>query len=236
MTSERLFSGFDLFLRFADGCRYYLEDKGVISAEDSKEIRLYLENRGIKPSKETIKRVYYIAYPGLERVRARLDRESIFERDVVREFYSRDHNKMKYEQGNLICMAYPARVRDVQALKGKGPGQEPPIRKRPLYDSPFGKTACHAVVELEPVTGMFKLGTDIPLKKGDWVIVHRMNIIERVDKAFADRLITRLRKLGLDKKRAFPRKAFKYLTGLKYSSIERHQKKTNKGLSGLATH
>lgn len=197
MNSDRL-SGFDLFLRFAEGCRHYLEDKRHISKEDNLEIRLYLENRGLRPSRGTIKRVYHVAYPGLQGVRKRMKRESIFERDVVREFYAFDHNKLKFDQGNLICIAYPARVREVkQNRKGNN---------------------WHALIELEPVTGIFKVETDIPLRKGDWVMTHRMNIIEKIDKAWADTVINYLRKLGLDKKRAFPRKAYKYLTDLKYSS------------------
>jgi hydrogenase maturation factor len=202
MSSENP-SGFDLFLRFAEGCRHYLEDRGTISEDDSREIRLYLENRGLRPSEETLKRVYYVAYPGLERVRKRLGRRSIFERDVVREFYAFDHNRTKFEQGNLICIAYPARVRDAGTLKTKGG-----LKKR-------------ALVELEPVTGIFAVESGIPLSRDDWVIVHRMHIIEMVDKAFADRVIEHLRELGLDKKRVFPRKAYKYLTDLKFSGKKR---------------
>lgn len=209
LQSDGQFNGFDLFLRFADGCRHYLEDKRQISQEDSNEIRLYLEERGVKPSEELIKRVYHVAYPGLQRVCKRLKRQSIFERRVVREFYAFDHNRMKSDQGNLICIAYPARVREVL-----GPG-EPPGPGDPR------ETACNALLELEPVTGMFRLESDIPLRKGDWVMVHRMSIIERIDKAFADRTITFLRELGLDKTRKFPRKAYKYLTDIKCSSRER---------------
>lgn len=202
------FSGFDLFLRFADGCRHYLEDRGAISREDSQEIRLYLENRGMRPSEETIKRVYYVAYPGLERVRKRLHRRSIFERDAVREFYGFDHNRMKFEQGNLICIAYPARVREAAPLKA-GSHDQPGSGKARGFS---------ALVDLEPLTGIFRLRSDIPLKRGDWVVVHRMSIIERVDKAFADRIAGYLRELGLGKERAFPRKAYKYLIGLRNSS------------------
>jgi hydrogenase maturation factor len=201
-------SGFDLFLRFAEGCRHYLEDKRAISREDSQEIRLYLENRGIKPSGDVLRRVYYVAYPGLEGVRARMKRESIFERDVVREFYAFDHNRMKFEQGNLICIAYPARVRDVRALKGGTQRHAPGPRSS-------------VMIELEPVTGMFRVDTELPLRKGDWVMMHRMMIIEKIDKVLANRVITYLRKLGLDKSRVFPRKAYKYLTDLKFSSTRR---------------
>jgi hydrogenase maturation factor len=196
-------SGFDLFLRFAEGCRHYLEDRRVISEEDSREIRLYLENRGVSPSEKTIKRVYHVAYPGLQRVCARLHRQSIFERDVVREFYAFDHNRMKLEQGNLICIAYPARVREV------GPARRGSHDRKPRPPS--------VLIELEPVTGIFRVDTDLPLRKGDWVMTHRMQIIERIDKAFADQVIGYLRELGLDKSRKFPRKAYKYLTDLRFS-------------------
>jgi hypothetical protein len=201
-------SGFDLFLRFADGCRHYLEDKRVISDDDSREIRLYLEDRGVRPSGETIRRVYHVACPGLERVRKRLHRRNIFERDVVREFYAFDHNRMKFEQGNLICIAYPARVRDVRPLE-QGSHDQPGSGKARGFS---------ALIELEPVTGIFRVRTEIPLKRSDWVITHRMSIIERVDRAFADRVTGYLRGLGLGKDRVFPRKAYKYLMGLKDSS------------------
>ncbi len=213
-----MLSGFDLFLRFAEGCRHYLEDKRVISKEDSQEIRLYLENRGIRPSEDILKRVYHVAYPGLERVRARMKRQSIFERDVVREFYAFDHNKMKFEQGNLICIAYPARVRDAEPIRTRIKSVP---RPRPTFQSAFSGGVCRTLIELEPVTGMFRVDTELPLKKGEWVMTHRMMIIEKVDKAFADRVITYLRKLGLDKSRVFPRKAYKYLTDLKFSSNKR---------------
>ena len=203
------FNGFDLFLRFADGCRHYLDDRGTISEEDSNEIRLYLEERGVKPTDELLRRVYHVAFPGLEKVRSRLKRQSIFERKVVREFYAFDHNRMKFRQGNLICLAYPARVRQVKLEKPPKPG-------KPSSDT------CTVVVELEPVSGMFQIECDFPLKKGDWVTVHRMRIIERIDKAFADRTITYLHKLGMDKSRKFPRKAYKYLLNLKDSSDKRH--------------
>ncbi len=193
------FNGFDLFLRFADGCRHYLDDKGVISKEDSAEIRLYLEDRGMKPSEALIRKIYHVAYPGLQKVCSRLKARSIFERRVVREFFAFDHNQNKYEQGNLICLAYPARVREVV------PGLQPKV-----------------LVDFEPLTGIFKLDNDFPLKKGDWVIVHRMSVIDIIDKAFADRTMTYLRKLGLDKTRKFPRKAYKYFNDLKESSDKRH--------------
>lgn len=215
------FNGFDLFLRFADGCRHYLDDRGTISKEDSNEIRAYLEERGVEPSEEILRRVYHVAYPGLEKVCRRLRRESIFERKVVREFYAFDHNRMKLEQGNLICLAYPARVREVRLDKPAKPGAAP-------------KAGCSAIVELEPVTGLFQIDSDFPLEKGDWVIIHRMRVIERIDKAFADRTIGFLRKLGLDKSRRFPRKAYKYLTELKYSSDSKHKRGmrcTNSALS-----
>ena len=200
-----------LFLRFADGCRHALEDKGEITKKDSREIQRYLHGTGPKPSGKTLERVYYVAFPGLQKVAKRLRKDYMYDVEVVREFYSRDHNKRMFDKGNLICIAYPARVVDVEPIK-TGSGRKP-SRHLPV---------CKTLVELEPVTGIFKLESDINLRKGDWVIVHRMNVIERIDKAFADSAMTYLRNLGLDKKRVFPEKSYKYLTELRYSSVERH--------------
>lgn len=189
MSSE----GLDLFLRFADGCRHYLEDRGKVSESDSREIRECLEGGG-KPSVETLRKVYYVAYPGLQKVARRLGKP-MFGVDAVREFYAFDHNMMKYRQGNYICLAYPARVRE-----------------------PAQGTGNTVIIELEPVKGTFSLGTHLPLNKGDWVITHRMCIIESIEPAFARKVADYLRKLGLDKETSFPRKAYKYLLGLKNSS------------------
>jgi hydrogenase maturation factor len=197
------FNGFDLFLRFADGCRHYLDDRGTVSMEDSSEIRAYLEERGARPTDDLINRVYHVAYPGLQKVCSRLKAGSIFERRVVREFYAFDHNRRKHEQGNLICMAYPARVMSVMEVSKPG-------------------VASRAVISMEPLTGMFTMDCDFPLKPGDWVIIHRMRIIEKVDKAFADMLIAFLRKLGFDKSRKFPRRSYKYFLDLKCSSDKMH--------------
>ena len=201
-----------IFLRFADGCRHYLEHTKQISVKDSREIHMCLDGTGPRPSERTLNRVYHVAYPGLQVVQKRLKKDSMFDTDVVREFYSRDHNKTMHGRGNLICIAYPARVREVKKI-ATGSSRKPGYGKLP---------ACDALVELEPVTGIFRIESDIPLKAGDWVTVHRMNIIEKISKQFADSSMTYLRKLGLDKKRVFPEKSYKYLTGLRYSSIKRH--------------
>jgi hydrogenase maturation factor len=189
--------GLDLFLRFADGCRYYLEHTDQISPQDSSEICSYLENRGPPPKDETLKRVYHVAYPGLQRIQSRLAREDMFSPEVVREFYSNDHNRMMFDRGNLICIAYPARV--------------------------IESTPNDALVELEPISGRFRLDTDLHLNPGDWVIVHRMNIIERIDNYLADKALSLLKELSLNKKRTFSDKAYKYLMDLKYSSTKRHK-------------
>lgn len=187
-------SGFDLFLRFAEGCRHYMDDRGTISPEDSREVYNYLHGNGPRPSEGTLRRVYYVAWPGLRRVSRRL-RRGMFDIEVVREFYAFDHNKMKLEQGNLICIAYPARVIKVNAPKD-------------------------VLIDLEPVRGTFRVETSMPLKVGDWVMTHRMQVIERVDIAFAGRAAGYLRELGLDKTRKFPRKAYKYLTDLRFSGTK----------------
>ena len=203
--------GFRLFLRFADGCRHQLEQSGQISKKDSREIYSYLHGSGAAPSERTLKRVYHVAYPGLKRVQRRLGKESMFDTGVVREFYSHDHNRMMFDKGNLICIAYPAGVIRVRSVK-------PGSNRKPGTPLP----ACRATVELEPVTGIFDVESDIPLKKGDWVLIHRMNVIERIGKPLADRMISYLQTLGLDKSRTFPEDSYKYLTELRYTSHKRH--------------
>ena len=96
--------GLSLFLRFAEGCRLYLEKNSLISDEDNRVIK------SGKPSDEVLKRVFFVAYPGLMGVKERLGKKDMFEADVVREFYSFDHNKRKIEQGDRFCLAYPAKV------------------------------------------------------------------------------------------------------------------------------
>lgn len=202
--------GFRLFLRFADGCRHQLEQSGQISKRDSRKIYNYLHGSGQAPSERTLKRVYYVAYPGLKRVQARLGKESMFDLGVVREFYSRDHNRMMFDKGNLICIAYPAGVIKVRKVN-PGSNRKPGI--------PLPK--CKATVELEPITGIFQLESDIHLRKGDWVLIHRMNVIEKIRKPLADRMISYLQGLGLDKSRVFPEDSYKYLTELRYTSHKR---------------
>ncbi|UCD07385.1 MAG: HypC/HybG/HupF family hydrogenase formation chaperone [Candidatus Aenigmatarchaeota archaeon] len=179
--------GFDLFMRFADGCRCYLQSKGVISREDNQAILDYFKT-GKKPDSDVLKRVYYVAFPGLEVVGERLGKR-MFDADVVRKFYAFDHNKMKVEQGNYVCIAFPAKI----------------LEKR---DSEY-------LLELSPVKGNFCIDSDLDLKPGDWVIVHRMNVVEKVSEEYAKNISDNLKRLGVDKEMRFPEKAIKYLKELK---------------------
>lgn len=179
--------GFDLFMRFADGCRCYLQAKGVISGEDNKAILDYFKT-GKKPDPDILKRVYYVAYPGLLKTKGRLGKR-MFDADVVREFYAFDHNRMKVEQGNYVCIAFPAGV-----LEKKGGDY---------------------LLELSPVKGRFWTDSDLDLKPGDWVIVHRINIVEKISEDYAKKVSDHLKKLGMNKEMKFPEKAIEYLRDLK---------------------
>lgn len=180
--------GFNLFMRFADGCRCYLKDRGILSKEDDKVILDYFRS-GKRPDQDVIKRVYYVAYPGLEKTSQSMGK-GMFDPDVVREFYAFDHNKMKVEQENYICIAFPAKV----------------LEKR-------GK---EVMVELSPVTGKFWIESyiDTGLEPGDWVIVHRINIVEKIPEDYAMKISEHLKNLGMNKEMKFPKVAIKYLKGL----------------------
>lgn len=181
--------GFDLFMRFADGCRCYLKDRGILSKEDDKVILDYFGS-GRRPDQDVIRRVYYVAYPGLEKTSQRMGK-GMFDPEVVREFYAFDHNRMKVEQGNYICIAFPAKVLE--------------RREREI------------MVELLPVTGKFWVESDIDteLEPGNYVIVHRINIVEKIPEDYAMRVSEHLKNLGMNKEMKFPKVAIKYLKGLK---------------------
>jgi len=181
--------GFDLFMRFADGCRCYLKDKGILSEDDDKVILDYFRS-GKRPDQNVIGRVYYVAYPGLEKTSQRMGK-GMFDTEVVREFYAFDHNRMKVEEGNHICVAFPAKV-----LERRGE---------------------RVMVELSPVTGKFWVEPDIEteLETGNWVIVHRINIIEKIPEDYAMRISEYLKNLGMNKEMKFPKVAIKYLKELK---------------------
>ncbi len=197
------FDGFHLFLRFADGCRHYLADRGVISAEDSEDIARYLRNRHEIPSEDLVRKIYYMAYPELVRIMEEEGRRSPFERDAVRRFCLIEHNTRKFREGNLVCIAYPGRV--LEARK----------RARPAgRDKGVLEQVYEARVSLEPITGIITLEPDIPLKEGDFVMVHRLKVIEKLPKAWYDRAIGHLTELGLSKEFKFPRAAIKYLERL----------------------
>jgi len=192
-------TGLDLFLRFAEGCRKYLEDNNRISKKDNKEIKEYLYGNGDPPSKKTLKRVFYAAYPGIEKVCRETGKSSIFDPSVVRTYYAFAHNRKKHAEGNLICIAYPAKV----------------IEKRPLWTRKKTIMDFKYEIELEPVLGRVWIESDIPLKKNDWIVFHRAFVVEKISKQFADRMIQFLsQELGLDKSYRFPKKAIKYLNQL----------------------
>ncbi|MFC2143908.1 HypC/HybG/HupF family hydrogenase formation chaperone [Candidatus Aenigmatarchaeota archaeon] len=183
--------GFGLFMRFADGCRCYLMDKGVMSEDDNKAIINYFR-LGKEPDQNVVKRVYYVAWPGLEQTSERMGK-GMFDPDVIREFYAFDHNTMKVEQGNYICIAFPAKILEIKGNQ--------------------------IFVDLSPVTGKFWIESDpdtgTDLKKGDWVIIHRMNVIEKISAEYAKRVSDHLESVGMKREMRFPRKAIKYLNELK---------------------
>lgn len=197
------FDGFHLFLRFADGCRHYLADRGFISSEDSEAIAGYLRSREEVPSEDLIRKVYYVAYPDLVRIMDEEGRKSPFERDAVRRFCLIDHNTRKHEEGNLVCLAYPGKV-----IKADSRAR-PAGRDRGVLEEVY-----EVQVSLEPITGIVTLHPDIELKGGDFVMVHRLKVIEKLPKAWYDRAIQHLQGLGLNKTFKFPKSAIKYLEKL----------------------
>ena len=171
-----------LFLRFAEGCRCYLDNFGLLSPKDNAEIK------SGKPSNETIRRVFYMAHPELEALAKKLGKP-IFDRSVLRQFYCFEHNKMKHDEGHLACMTFPGRV--------------------------IGRINNEYVVELEPIDTALRMGSDIELRHGDWVLVHRMNIVEKTTTNFARKVTDYLKKLGMNKLLKFPPETIKYLERLK---------------------
>lgn len=189
MNQECFGDGFRLFMRFADGCRCYLKDKGILAEEDNRAILDYFRT-GKKPSKGVIRRVYYVAFPGLESTSRRLGK-GVFDPDAVREFFAFDHNREKVRQENYVCIAFPARV-----IERKG-----------------GKV----FVELSPVRGSFWIDSDVSLEPGEWAMVHRMNIVEKITGEYAKRVSDNLKNLGMKNEMKFPRVAIRYLKKLKES-------------------
>jgi hydrogenase maturation factor len=162
-------------------------DKGVLSKDDNQAILDYLRI-GKMPEQNVVKRVYYVAWPGLEQTSERMGKK-MFDPDVIREFYAFDHNKMKMEQENYICIAFPARVLE--------------------------KKDRDVFVDLSPATGKFWIESHIDLEPGNWVIIHRMNVIEKITAEYAKKMSDHLERLGMKKEMKFPRKAIKYLNDLK---------------------
>ena len=158
------------------------------------------------PSYETLKRVFYIAMPAMEKISIKMGKD-VFDINVLREFYSNEHNERKFKEGELICLAFPAKI-----LENAGRNYE---------------------IELEPVKGRFRIESDIEAGVGDWVVMHRINLIERIPEEFALKMAVRLQNLGLDKTYKFPKVAIKYLKALKESSNRRYNgnQQKNKGPS-----
>jgi hydrogenase maturation factor len=187
-------SGKELFLRYSHGCRMYCEEKGMISADDLAEL-----DRG-NPSYEVLRRVFYVAIPSLENIAERMSKEldrkmGVFDLDVLREFYSGEHNERKMGEGQLVCLSFPAKVVEVDDSKEN-----------------------NYRVELEPVKGGFWAESHLNLNVGDWVVMHRADIVEKIPGDFAVDMKARLAKLGLDKTYKFPKVAIKYLKQLRKSS------------------
>jgi len=177
--------GKGLFLRYAEGCWMYRHDKGLVSESDNSALE------SGNPSYDVLKRVFYVALPSMESIAKRLGKAgNVFHLDVLREFYSGEHNERKFREGELACLAFPARV----------------LEKRP---------GSRYLIGLEPVAGSFEVGSDLDLEPGDWAVMHRISLVEKVPEGFAMDMAERLRKLGLDKTYKFPKVAIKYLKALK---------------------
>ena len=171
----------ELFLRFAEGCRCYLKDVGILSPEDEAEIA------SGKPSQDTVRRVFYMAYPYLEKLSQKLGRP-MFDRGVLRRFYCFEHNRLKHEQGHLACMTFPGRI--------------------------IGGINNEYIIELEPIDTALRAGSELDLRPRDWVLVHRMSIVEKITSQFAKRVTDYLKKLGMNKHLKFPSETIKYLKEL----------------------
>jgi len=171
-----------VFLRFAEGCRCYLDDVGVLKPRDNKAIK------SGKPDRETLKRVFYMAYPEMEKEAKRL-KKPLLNQEVLRQYYCFRHNRMKHDDGHYACMVFPGYV--------------------------IGRLNNEYVIELEPIEGAFRLSSKLNLKHGDWVLVHRLNIVEKVPAKFALEVADYLKKLGMGKHLKFPAETMKYLKRLK---------------------
>jgi len=173
----------ELFLRFAEGCRCYLEDTRTISQKDNDAIK------SGRPGNDVIKRVFYMAHPELEQL-SRSMRKSIFDESVLMRFYCFEHNKMMHEQGHFACMCFPGTI--------------------------VGRMNDEYVIELEPIDTALRINAKgLGLQHGDWVLVHRMNIVENIDHKLAKEAIDYLKRLGMDKHLKFPPETIKYMAELK---------------------
>jgi len=202
VTSGISESGLSLFLKYAEGCRMYLEGKGLISDSDRKAL-----DSG-QPSYDVLKRVFYVAVPVLERIAEQKGKgKDVFDLEVLREFYSGEHNERKFREGELACLAFPVRV----------------IEKRD-----HGSERAY-LVEMEPVNGIFEVESGLELEPGDWAVMHRISLVERVPEDFALGMAEKLRSLGMDKTYKFPKAAIKYLKALRRGKDNQKQNRRNHG-------
>jgi hydrogenase maturation factor len=170
-----------LFLRYAEGCRCYLEDKGLISREESELVK------SGRADMRTLGRIFYVALPGLEKLGREMGKDRL-DTGVMRHYYAFEHNKKKFDEGNLICMAFPARILEIKDKE--------------------------CMIELEPVSGKFRVSSGLRLKPGDWAIFHRINLVEKIPEDFALKAAEFLQGLGLGKAYKFPKVAVRYLERL----------------------
>lgn len=208
-------AGLELFLRYAEGCRCYLKDKELISKKDS------LAVKSGRADLETLRRVFYVALPGLESLGRKLGKDR-FDPEVLRQYYAFSHNEKKFKEGNLICLAFPARVLEARRVVTAEGGLERRftrcafISRADAQDSVMPRKAkVSYMIELEPVRGKFLVSSDLDLKPGDLVMFHRINLVEKIPEDFARKISEFLQKLGLDKSCKFPRVAIRYLERLR---------------------
>ncbi len=178
--------GFLLFLRYAEGCRCYLEEKGLIGKKDSQRIADSARSRRMPPLK-LLRRVFYVAMPAIERA-AKKKEKGIFDSGILREYYAFEHNRKKFSEGNFVCLAFPAKV-----LERRG---------RSFF------------IELMPVRGRLWVDSDLDAGKNDFVVFHRMVLTEKINPEFARRAAEYLKRLGMNENYKFPRVAIKYLRDL----------------------
>ena len=166
----------------------YRHDKGMVSEDDNRALH------SGRPSYGVLKRVFYVAIPSMEKIAKQMGKDrDVFDLDVLREFYSGEHNERKFKEGELACIAFPVKV-----LEKKSNG-----------------SCCSYLISMEPVLGKYWVESDLELEPGDWAVMHRINLVEQVPEGLAMAMKAGLEKLGLDKTYKFPKVAIKYLKELR---------------------